>query len=270
MPHFLSLISLFYLLLSSFLYFCIHVNVCLENCQSTLFFVLHDLTSLLLDDPLIAVQRLTKVSAPHFLETKVRRISAPLGLSAVQLDPMAQDTGVGTASMLTTMQTARTENKGRKGATTTYMNNTRQPHDKDRRNKGRKASGFANCFQSQETADFNGTGVSHNVPVIQTLPDFAPDEDLQNCFEERRASNPSLSPEGPVSEVPPESAFKPEGFSTGTVRTVAMRRRQREREEDEGENKDKTMNSKGSESEAQAGAMQRKLVQMWDCLQVTA
>lgn len=180
----------------------------------------------------------------------------------MQLDPVAQDAAL--ASMGTTMQTApRAENKGRKG--TGYMGNTRQPHDKDRRNKGRKASGFTNCFQSQETADFNVTGSSHTVGGIQILPDFTPDEDLQNCIEERRPSNPSLSPEGTI----PESAFKPEGFSTGTVRAVTVRRRQREREEEEGENKDKTMTSKSSESEAQAGAMQRKLVQMWDCLQVS-
>ena len=214
----------------------------------------------------LTAQRLMKVTAPNLIEPKVKRVSAPLGLSAVQLDPMTQDTGI--ASMLTTIQTAaRAELKARKG--TSYMGNTRQPHDKDRRNKGRQASGFTNCFQSQETADFNVTGVSQNVGGIQILPDFPPDEDPPNCVEERSASNPSISPECPTSELPPESAFKPEGFSTGTVRTVAMRRRQREREEEEGENKDKTMTSKGSESEAQAGAMQRKLVQMWDCLQVS-
>jgi hypothetical protein len=277
MSLFLSLICLFLTLttlflrqsVSFFLKFYTYGYTSLKYNQFSFLSLPQYLTSLSLYAPLLTVQRLTKVSAPHFMETKVRRISAPLGLSAVQLDPMAQDTGTGTASMLTTMQTARTENKGRKGTITSYMNNTRQPHDKDRRNKGRKASGFTNCFQSQETADFNGTGMSHNVGGIQILPDFTPDEDLQNCIEERMPSNPSLSPEGPVSEVPPESAFKPEGFSMGTVRTVAMRRRQREREEDEGENKDKTMNSKGSESEAQAGAMQRKLVQMWECLQVT-
>ena len=134
------------------------ISASLEMCLFPLFFVPIYLTSLHPGVPhFLHAQRLTKVTAPHFTDSKMRRISAPLGLSAVQLDPMPsqtqgqQDAGAGAASMHTTMQTPfRLENKSRKGASISYMGNTRQPHDKDRRNKGRKASGLRRRHRDRE------------------------------------------------------------------------------------------------------------------------
>ena len=214
---------------------------------------------------------------------KVKRVSAPLGLSAVLLEPITQprshssnqdtfnSTSQTSCSIVSSANPTPRPDYG-KTKSANYMSNTRQVVEKDRHNKARKASGFTNCFQTADVTDLGnsqGTFIS-GAHHTQTM-DFNVDNTLGDSMGKGTLIPVSLyDVEGPGLEI----ASKPESHTMGSMRSAALRRRQREREREEEEggtprgDSDRSTKSKGDD--LHACAIQGKLLQMWECLEVPA
>lgn len=207
---------------------------------------------------------------------KVKRVSAPLGLSAVLLEPITQprthlsnqDTFNSTSqtSCLTASSTNPTPRPDYgKSKSANYMCSTRQVLEKDRHNKMRKASGFTNCFQVADVSDLGCSGGTFlsGVHHTQTM-DFNLDT-MQSGTRGKVIPAPVSDTEGQAPKV-----TRPESHAMGSMRSAAMRRREREREEEEGTtprgDSDRSTKSKGDD--LHACAIQGKLLQMWECLEV--
>lgn len=221
----------------------------------------------------------------------MKRVSVPLGLSAVQLDPLTsnhhtpriaydnksgsiQPNGSTSSSLCTNNFFTVDSPKGIGGGTgsggkvANYMAATRQGSDADRYQRGPKLLGFANCFQSQEIVELSS--------VLKQSSDSLHEGSL-NGFKERRILHPGPEPQGSVVDVtdPANIALKSLNQTQGNTRTMVLQRRRHEREREREEDGDSPGGDRTSrlpktaaETETQASAMQRKLVQMWDCLQV--
>ena len=211
----------------------------------------------------------------------MKRVTAPLGLSAVLLDPISSTQPLLTipreiydnnsSALLASSSSSLFTNHifnieaARTGKVAKYMAATRQGGD-DRHQKGPKALGFSNCFQSQEMIDLS-------LSLIQ--PSEAYSGVSLNGFKERRTLNPGPELDASLVESNPKPenlAVKRNNQSQGNLRSMVAQRRRQEREreredEDSLEGAEQTRAPKTEET--QATSMQRKLVQMWDCLQVS-
>lgn len=224
----------------------------------------------------------------------MKRVPAPLGLSAVQLDPLTSNhhtpalvydnhsgsllpNGTTGSSIFTSNFFTGDGNKvagvaatGGGGKVANYMAATRQGTDLDRHQRGSKALGFSNCFQSQEMLELSS--------VFKQSSDLLQNEDSVNGFKDRRIQYPGPDPQGSIVDVtdPANIAVKSLNQTQGNTRTMVLQRRRHEREREREEDGDSPRGDRSSrlpktaaETENQASAMQRKLVQMWDCLQVS-
>mmetsp|Transcript_24072 Transcript_24072/g.23137 ORF Transcript_24072/g.23137 Transcript_24072/m.23137 type:complete len:732 (+) Transcript_24072:2-2197(+) len=205
-----------------------------------------------------AGKRLIKGTAPSFLKAKIKRVAAPLGLSAVMLDPIppkpqpqviSNDNG---DPSLVINSNSRLD--GINSGLSHYMTATRQGDGRLGRGNG-GASGFLNCFNSTDTLDVT--------EYIQ--PSFEGGDPSINGYKERKILSPGPAPDQADSMTIEGSPLLPVGKAQGVRSLAAHRRRMEQRERDE-----VGTPHKGLEVETMATCMQRKLVQMWDCLQVPA
>ena len=227
------------------------------------------------------------MSALSLLEPKTKRSNPPLGLSAVLLDPIhaptqqfvpqiiydnssgTQQPPLSATSSFFPNTFSGTEPASGVVKVANYMAATRHTQDADRHHKGPKASGFSNCFQSQELLELSWS-------LTQPSESIRESNHSLNGFKDRRILHPGPEEEGSAVEIndPANIAVKSQSQNQnqGSLRTLAAQRRRQERErerDDEDYGREKSSkHTKVSDSENQASAMQRKLVQMWDCLQV--
>lgn len=137
--------------------------------------------------------------------------------------------------------------------------------------KDRLMSGFVNYFQREEVATVGGVLANKAMQSIKPITCRFTTQDLSiSPVDDRkidlRAVECDLSVEVAVadSESPPKS---------GQLCSAVSRRHLRERvEESDGSMSQgrgsRVLSIHGTDAEVQSSAMQRKLVQMWDCLQV--
>jgi hypothetical protein len=147
-----------------------------------------------------------------------------------------------------------------------YMTGTRNIAEKDR-----LMSGFANYFQDEDAATVGRVLADKAMQSVKSVTGRFKIQDLSdpplNVRKiDLRAVECDLSVEVAVavSESPPKS---------GRLCSAVSRRHLRERiEESDGSMSQgrgsRVLSIHGSDAEVQSSAMQRKLVQMWDCLQV--
>jgi hypothetical protein len=149
-----------------------------------------------------------------------------------------------------------------------YMTGTRNIAEKDR-----LMSGFANYFQDEEAATVGRDLADKAMQSVKPIKCRFTTQDLSvspvdDQKMDLRPVECDLSVEVAVadSESPPKS---------GQLSSAVSRRHLRERvEESDGSMSQgrgsRVLSIHGSDAEVQSSAMQRKLVQMWDCLQVNS